>query len=489
MSLSTICGVTVLRSLIISLIGVFLCQRLSTLIDRSETRYTFFLWFLILAPILVPELIVGYAWSLLTTQLIHYPVLAEVVYSTLVLSRVVPVGLICYHMAAQPQISGEADFIRKSASKTGFEIGRFPARWSFFLRKTLVRILPVWCLLFLLAFQEFEIASLLYMNSWTVWIFDAQAGGVPVRETLAYLIGPLMIEVLLLAGVLYLLRSLEQQPNYLQQHRYSKVNRWRQILAVCYLAVATCCVVLVPLVMLGWGGLISLKSVLQNRLQIMGTLQECSWGLLYATTSGIAAWGLATCFFNRRQSHLVKLMGLICCIPGLLGSLTLALVIASFFLTQAGSWLYGTPVPVLLGFVLYLFPRAVFIKLVFQKQENTDSLFLAQLLNRSVCPQQTENGGRLLWVSRGRMQYWAVAVLAFWVYWDVTISSILAPNSGMTSAVRLYGLMHYGQTSVLSAISLISCCIPVLLALILFPVVRNVWIRYSNQAELNQFVS
>ena len=33
MSLTTICGVTVLRSLIISLIGVYLCQRLSSLID------------------------------------------------------------------------------------------------------------------------------------------------------------------------------------------------------------------------------------------------------------------------------------------------------------------------------------------------------------------------------------------------------------------------------------------------------------------------
>lgn len=489
MSLTTICGVTVLRSLIISLIGVFLCQRLSSLIERTEARFTFFVWLVILAPVLVPELIVGYTWSLLTTQLIHFPVLAEAVYSTLVLLRVVPVGIICYHMTAQTQISVEADFIRKSASIAGNPISRFPAQWSFFLRKTFVRIFPVWCLLFLLSFQEFEMASLLYLNSWTVWIFDAQAGGVPVRETLVYLMGPLIIEVMLMAGVLYLLRSLEQQPSYLQQQRHSKVNRLRRILAVSYLVIATCCVVLVPLAMLGWGGLLSLKSVLQNRIQVMGTLQECAWGVLYASTSGIAAWGLATCFFNRKQSRFIKAMGLMCCVPGLSGSLTLALVIATFFLSRSGNWLYGTPVPVLLGFVLYLFPRAVFIKLIFQKQEENDSLFLAHLLKQSVCLHQSENGGRLMWVTRGRVQYWSVAVLAFWVYWDVTISSILAPNSGMTSAVRLYGLMHYGQTSVLSAISLISCCVPVLLSIILLPVVRKIWIRFSNQPELNQFVS
>ena len=210
MSLTTICGVTVLRSLIISLIGVYLCQRLSSLIDRTAKRYTIFVWLVALAPILVPELIVGYTWSLLTTHLIHFPVLAEAVYSILVLLRVVPVGLICYHVTAETQISEEADFIRKAASRTGNAISRLSVQWSFFLRKTLVRTVPVWCLLFLLAFQEFEMASLLYLNSWTVWIFDAQAGGVPVRETLVYLVIPLIIEVLLIAGVLYLLRSLEE---------------------------------------------------------------------------------------------------------------------------------------------------------------------------------------------------------------------------------------------------------------------------------------
>ncbi|HBL47241.1 MAG TPA: hypothetical protein DDZ90_28030, partial [Planctomycetaceae bacterium] len=87
MSLTTICGVSVLRSLIISLTGVYLCQSLSSLIDRTESRISFFLWLLILAPLLVPELIVGYIWSLLTTQLIHYPALAEFVYSMLVLMR------------------------------------------------------------------------------------------------------------------------------------------------------------------------------------------------------------------------------------------------------------------------------------------------------------------------------------------------------------------------------------------------------------------
>lgn len=488
MSLTTICGVTVLRSIIISLTGVFLSQRLSYLIDQSESRFTFFLWLLILAPLLVPELIVGYAWSLLTIQLIHFPVLAEFVYSSLVLLRVVPVGILCYHMTARTQISAEADFIRRSAAIAGTGISHISKRWSFFLRNTLVRILPVWSLLFLLAFQEFEIASLLYQDSWTVWIFDAQAGGVPVRKTLVYLIGPLIVEVILVAGVLALLKILEKRPHYLQQHCGSRVNRMRRLFAGSYLTVATGCVVLVPLGMMSWGALLSMASVLQNRLQIMGTLQECAWGLLYATTSAIAAWGLASFFFNRNQSRFIKTLGLTCCVPGLCGALPLALVIATLFLSRAGNWLYGTPVPILTGFVFYLFPRAVFLKLVFQKQEKSDSLFLAHLLNQSVCPQQVENGGRLLWITKGRVQYWAVAILAFWVYWDVTISSILAPNSGMTSAVRLYGLMHYGQNTVLSAICLISFCIPVLLAIILFPVVRKIWIRFNNQSELSQFV-
>ena len=56
---------------------------------------------------------------------------------------------------------------------------------------------------FLLAFQEFEIASLMGITagdshspvSWTVWLFDAHAGGVPLSASLRYVLTPLVFEL------------------------------------------------------------------------------------------------------------------------------------------------------------------------------------------------------------------------------------------------------------------------------------------------------
>ncbi len=69
MSLATICGVTLLRSLIISILGVLLSRPLSHLINAGHSKRAFLLLILILAPFLVPELIVGYAWSLISNHL------------------------------------------------------------------------------------------------------------------------------------------------------------------------------------------------------------------------------------------------------------------------------------------------------------------------------------------------------------------------------------------------------------------------------------
>lgn len=488
MSLATICGVTVLRSLVISILGVLISRHLSKLVDSGPSKRSFLLFALILAPLLVPELIIGYAWSLIILKLAHYPFLIELVYSGLVLLKVVPVGMVCFCFTAPPLVSPEADFIRKSARSTSTQISSAASQWSFFLWKNLVRTFPIWTLLFLLAFQEFEMASLIYRDSWTVWVFDAQAGGVPLTESLSYLGGPLLIELLLVTTVALLLSRIQNQAPLKQQHTLKGKLGFSQIALWVYLLTAFLMIVLVPFCFTGWGGLRALGRLFQNQLQLMGILQECGWGLLYGITAGIAAWGLASFFFSENQSSILKVLGLICCLPGLCGSLTLALVMASLFLTDFAHWLYNTPVALFVTLVLFLFPRAAFMKLIFRTQWQSESLFMTRVLSHSKNQNQAMKGGRLHWGTSGRMQYWAVVLLAFWAYWDVTISAILAPNDAMTSAVRLYGLMHYGQNSILSAMTFLSLCIPVVVSLLLLPVVRKLWISASDQKQITKTV-
>lgn len=484
MSLATACGVTVLRSLCISIIGVILSRHLSRLVETGYSRRSVLLFTLILAPLLVPELIVGYAWWLISLKLVHYPFLIELIYSGLVLLKVVPVGMICVTLSAPSAISSEADFIRKSVRSPAAQITKTRSLWSFFLWKTLFRGFPIGALLFLLAFQEFEMASLLYRDTWTVWIFDAQAGGVPVIKTLSFITGPLLIELLLIAGVAFVLSQLKKQPTLNQRDQTRDIARVSTILSWGYLLVAFFMIGLVPFAFIGWGSLLALSSLLQNQLQLQGTIQESAWGLLYGISSGIAAWGLAAFFFARKQTLRIRVPGFIFCLPGLCGALTLAILIASVFLTTYGYWLYDTPLALFIALVLFLLPRAVFLKLVLQTQSKNSAFYLTKLLSQSKGKVQALKGDQLRWSVNGRIQYWAVVVLAFWAYWNVTLSSILAPNQAQPSAVRLYNLMHYGQNSILSAITLLSLCIPVCVSLLLLPIVKKLWILSSNRSGL-----
>lgn len=488
MSLATICGVTALRSLVISLIGILISRQLSHLINDRYSSRSILLLVLIGAPLLVPELIVGYAWSLISLKLVQYPYFIELVYSGLVLLKVVPVGIVCFYYSAPSVISPEADFIRKSVHSTAALISGKGSQWSFFLWKYVVRTFPIWALLFLLAFQEFEMASLIYRDSWTVSIFDAQAGGVPVTETISFLTGPLLIELLIITGVVLLINRIQFQPLLNPQCHFQKESLLFSILSWGYLLTAFILVVVIPFSLTGWGGVVSLGSLFQNQLQLTGILTECTWGLLYGITSGIAAWGLASFFFSKNQSRKLKVLGFLCCLPGLCGSLSLALVMATLFLTEFGHWLYDTPVALFIALVLFLFPRAAFLKLLFFTHWQNDSLFLARLLSHSKNQTQALKGGHLWWTVNGNMQYWAVVILAFWAYWDVAISSILAPNNTMNSSVRLYGLMHYGQNSVLSAMTFLSLCIPVFVSLLFFPIVKKLWITISDHSTMNNTV-
>ena len=52
---------------------------------------------------------------------------------------------------------------------------------------------------FLFAFAEFEMASLMVVKSWTVALFDAHAGGLALSESLRRMPGPLLCEAAAIA--------------------------------------------------------------------------------------------------------------------------------------------------------------------------------------------------------------------------------------------------------------------------------------------------
>ncbi|MFO1021153.1 MAG: hypothetical protein U0903_10710 [Planctomycetales bacterium] len=73
--------------------------------------------------------------------------------------------------------------------------------------------------MFLWAYQDFDLASLMGVSSWTVWLFDAQVGGLPLAETLWKTRGPLLLELITLGLILRL------PPGGTLRHRYDRTRR------------------------------------------------------------------------------------------------------------------------------------------------------------------------------------------------------------------------------------------------------------------------
>jgi hypothetical protein len=149
------------------------------------------------------------------------------------------------------------------------------------------------------------------------------------------------------------------------------------------------------------------------------------------------------------------------CLPGLLGSLILSLVLLALFQRDALSFLYDTPLPWLVGLTLFLAPRAVLLQL-WTNGTARSAVHLAELLHGSPEPTQRRAGRQLLWELRDQPRFCAVAALTYWGYLELTLAYLLAPTGLTSGVVRLYNFMHFGRTAALSAEAAVLLLTPLL---------------------------
>ena len=64
---------------------------------------------------------------------------------------------------------------------------------------------------------------------------------------------------------------------------------------------------------------------------------------------------------------------------------------------------------------------------------------------------------------RWRGEFWSVALLSYWVYFDLTLAYLLAPVTIVSAPVMLYNQMHFGKNAVLSALVFLTVLVPVLI--------------------------
>jgi ABC-type Fe3+ transport system permease subunit len=304
----------------------------------------------------------------------------------------------------------------------------------------------IFCVAFIVAFQEFDLAACMNARSWTIALFDAQSGGLALGDSLRMMLWPFAVECVALGGIW--LHSHSGQPRQTRDLPQRSVQPVILPLAVCIALIAI--PLSAPLLFLrgGWSGLMSLEN--------FALIREVANSFLLALVAATGAWLLAGwALQNRTRTMLLAL-------PGLLGGLIVSLGLLTLFQLPPLHLLRASPLPVLVALVLQILPAALFLRWILNQGQQSEAAHIAR-----------ENGsGALIWTILRRPALWGGGLLFLQAYGDFTANSLLAPPALTSAFSRIFNLLHYGQTAVLSAMLLITLAVPVVALFIATLVVR-----------------
>ncbi len=441
---------TLLRSLVISLLAATAALPLRSLLAESRPRLRRFAWVLLLAPYLTPPLLTGYAYANFSLSLVRHPGWNTLFYAALLFFKFTPVASLVLYFAPQP-VSGAGLHCQRLLQTSWMD------RLAFQLRAGFANaFLAAVALVFLFTFADFELASLMFIKSWTVTIFDAHVGGLALSESLKQIAIPLLCELLALAIAVAVLFRERIIPT--QRISSGSPVAWIQLILGALL------VLLIPVGIMLRGANKALPGALEN----FALTREIVASLLFAIATTVCVGSIA--LLGNGKSIWQRGAAAVFCFLGLLGPLVLSLAILSAVQTPRLLVLRDTPVPLVATLALVLMPVAFVLRLVLDATREGSSLHTASLMKGS------QAARALLWRLRTSKRFWMLFLLFGWAYWDLTASAILAPITMTPVTVRLYNLMHYGQNAALSTMLFVSFLAPLLILVIVYGT-RHWWAR------------
>ncbi|HEY2250549.1 MAG TPA: hypothetical protein VGH74_05795 [Planctomycetaceae bacterium] len=506
MTLAAACGWSLFRSLIVALAAWPVCKSQVAWLAGMERRQRRLAWLVLLIPFLCPELWAGFAWSGFAVRLagtsfwgsfpfglVTWPLSAiesrdaavnELLLDLLLFFRAVPVGTVAMYFAPPPPLSREAWYCRelarirtRSASEGVSDVGakslprwRFGLVWRDFLDRLRFGLygrfytaIPAASLLFLVAFQEFELASLIGRPAWTVWLFDAQAGGLALSESLRLIVLPVVCQCVVIAPLLWMILTRRSNPSMLREHVRPKSQSAQMALWIIALGgVAVTCVV--PAIQVGSETEAGLRSIIGNTVQLRMLLKEILIGMAYALAAALVAAVIAAGLFRKAGTSRLAAVGIVAAaLPGLAGSLVLCLTLIQLLQLPLARFAYKTPLSLLTGLILFLLPRAMALRFLLSSSGNSTGLHLTRLLGESADSPVRDRAREVAWQMRWRGEFWSVAVLSYWVFFDLTLAYLLAPVTIVSAPVMLYNQMHFGKNAILSALVFLTVLVPVLI--------------------------
>jgi ABC-type Fe3+ transport system permease subunit len=331
--------------------------------------------------------------------------------------------------------------------------------------------------MFLVAFQEFELASLIGRPAWTVWLFDAQVGGLALSESLRLVVEPVVCQIVVLLPLAWWISTRRGLARSGAQHSPT-LPIYRRNLAWLYLVAAVAMAAFIPVSLVGGGALEGLWRVVRSTAQIKPLLSEILVGTGYALVAATAAMFIAAPLLDRARHSRLGRLGLVAIsLPGLFGSLVLGLALIRLLQQPYLQFFYKTPYALALGLILFLLPRAVVARLLLSASGQREGAHLAVLLGTSPARAARATARELAWQMHWRGEFWAVALLSYWAFLDLTIAYLLAPVTIVSAPVMLYNQMHFGKNAVLSALVFLTVIVPALL-FILASVSRRFFFRW-----------
>ena len=483
MSLATACWWTLARTILVCTVAWPFCVAVERWIRRASDGWRPLTFALLLAPFLFPELIVGYSYR---SFALSSPRLAEGLCLGLLLFRIVPVGVITLNASPAALASFSAIHCRWLLWQASPWSPR--EAWQLalcFWHGSIRRAFPALGLMSLVAFQEFELAALLQTASWTDWFIAAQRVGLDRREMLIQSAWPVLIQLPLIAGVIYW--TVREHDASSEQHEAPTVSRVFDWIAMTYLLLAAICGCLIPLGFLSTNLFSGIKLIVSQRSQLTGLTHEMIIATAVSVCAAMTAWSLSRSLTSNRKLAPLQMIQRTFLLPGLAGSLLLSLATGVLF---QQSWLrpfYDTPIPWVLVLTIWLLPRALLVQIWIRSTSQTEGLHLSELLAGHAIPgsgividgaNETSPGvpaGRasaLRFRLRDQPRLLAVALLCYWAYLDLSSAYLLAPSGMPSGLVRLYNFMHFGRTSALSAEATLFFGFPIIATCFVFLIQR-----------------
>ncbi|MGE0375757.1 MAG: hypothetical protein AB7Q45_10125 [Planctomycetaceae bacterium] len=464
MSIAAACGWTLLRSLLVALCAVPLAWSVHRQLSASSSRERRLLWVLVLVSFFTPSLLTGYAYASFSLSLIRHPGWNEVLYSALVGLRYLAVGVLVVHFAPPPPVSASAVHVARLAGRAaGSRIAQLRWLWPLLIRGPWRAVFPAAAVIFLLVFQEFEMASLMGVTSWTVWIFDAQAGGLNLERSIQSTLLPGAVQFLVLMLLVRFALQSQFLPSAAHEHPSGRSGQRTSLVWLAAFA-GFMAVFVAPWLMIGRDAVSGIVPVLQNRqmlreIVVAGAAGGAA-GLSAAFLAGLLL-RLVTQATGAGTRRVARLTAVAVAVPGLIGSLSISLMILWLFQQPVFRVAYDTLLPVFLALIVFLIPRALLVQLVFEAVTPRSSLHIADQISRSPHKEHRAAAAELRWQLQWRRHWLAAGLLGLWGYLELTPYSILAPPGMMAAPVRLYALMHYSRSNMLSAMTMLTMLAPI----------------------------